>query len=66
MPATTKRPAVQPAAFSPTQSAQYLGVSRATVDRLRAEGKLASFRVRGQVRIRKVVLDQYMEEREAM
>jgi excisionase family DNA binding protein len=52
--------------FSRREAALYLGVSARTIDRLREEGEIEDFLVRGSVRIPKDSLDAYKErQREA-
>lgn len=45
------------------QVREYLGVSRATVDRLLASGDLPSFTVRGARRVRRGDLESFIEQR---
>lgn len=64
MPKQT-HPMCPPTGFSPQQAADYSGLSRVTIDRLRKSGRLPSAKVGRRVVIRRVSLDAFLREAES-
>jgi excisionase family DNA binding protein len=56
---------LEPAALTIKDAAAYLGISRWTVNRLRASGELEAFRVGAGVRITRASADAYIERQRA-
>lgn len=52
-----------PRLLTPQQTADVLGISRATVERLAADGELKRLKVRGSVRFNAADLTAYVERR---